>query len=71
MVHEPSDEELAQLESAASGMPDAQRAFDDYLGALSTLEEARDEEGLPNLREFEIAVGMARCELDWQLGRYI
>jgi|GEM_PF-4296618 len=71
MVHEPTDSELAELKSAANGNHDALIAFDAYLSALSALEEAYDEDGLPNLREFEVAVGMARCELDFQLGRFI
>ncbi len=71
MVHEPTDTELAELESTASGNPEALVAFDAYVCALSALEEAYDEEGLPNFRDFEVAVGMARCELDFQLGRFI
>ena len=71
MVHEPTDEELAELESAASGNLEALQAFDAYVGSLSLLEEAQDEEGVTNLKDFEAEVGAARCELDFQLGRFI
>jgi hypothetical protein len=71
VVHEPTDDELTKLESAASGNPDALAAFDEYIAALSILEEAANEAGTPNLRDFEAAVAMARCELDFQLGRFI
>ena len=68
MLREPSPSELAELEIAAAGVPRAVKAFDAYVDALYTLREEREDADPSDLRFLEAALGMARCELDIQLG---